>query len=73
VKVSVDLNPPSAGKYKIVSQIDPEGGGTYKVTVQLKGPRSKFTGANLEMKVSATATGADAASETTNVSIPEFR
>jgi hypothetical protein len=73
VKVSVDFNPPSAGKYKIVSQIDPEGGGTYKVTVQLKGPRSKFTGANLEMKVSATATGADAASETTNVSIPEFR
>jgi hypothetical protein len=73
VKVSVDFNPPSAGKYKIVSQIDPEGSGTYKVTVQLKGPRSKFTGANLEMKVSATATGADAASETTNVSIPEFR
>lgn len=73
IKVSVDFNPPSAGKYKIVSQIDPEGGGTYKVTVQLKGPRSKFTGANLEMKVSATATGADAASETTNVSIPEFR
>jgi len=73
VKVSVDLNPPSAGKYKIVSQIDPEGGGTYKVTLTLKGPRAKFGGANLQMKVSASATGAESTAEETNVSIPEFR
>ena len=73
VKVSVDLNPPSAGKYKIVSQIDPEGGGTYKVTLTLKGPRSKFTGANILMKISASANGAESAAEETNVSIPEFR
>ena len=73
VKVSVDFNPPSAGKYKIVSQIDPEGGGTYKVTLTLKGPRTKFGGANLQMKVSASATGAESTAEETNVSIPEFR
>ena len=72
LKVDVKLDKPSVGKYNVFSSIEPEGSGSYRVILQLKGPRMKFQGDNVELAISASVAGA-LVSENKTVSIPEFR
>lgn len=72
LKVDVKLDKPSVGKYNVFSSIEPEGSGSYRVILQLKGPRMKFAGDNIELAISAGVAGATV-SENKTVSIPEFR
>jgi len=72
LKVDVKLDKPSVGKYNVFSSIEPEGSGSYRVILQLKGPRMKFGGDNIELAISAGVSGATV-SENKTVSIPEFR
>lgn len=72
LKVDVKLDKPSVGKYNVFSSIEPEGSGSYRVILQLKGPRMKFAGDNVELAISAGVAGATV-SENKTVSIPEFR
>jgi hypothetical protein len=72
LKVDVKLDKPSVGKYNVFSSIEPEGSGSYRVILQLKGPRMKFGGDNIELAITAGVAGATV-SENKTVSIPEFR
>jgi hypothetical protein len=72
LKVDVKLDKPSVGKYNVFSSIEPEGSGSYRVILQLKGPRMKFGGDNIELAITAGVAGATV-SENKTVSMPEFR
>jgi hypothetical protein len=72
LKVDVKLDKPSVGKFNVFASVEPEGSGSYRVILQLKGPRMKFTGDNIELTISAGVAGATV-SDNKTVSIPEFR
>lgn len=72
VKVDVKLDKPSVGKYNVLSTIEPEGSGRYRVVLTLKGPRQKFPGENIDVTITASVGGV-AISETKTVAIQEFR
>jgi len=72
LKVDVKLDKPSVGKFSVFASMEPEGSGNYRVILQLKGPRMKFAGDNIELTISAGVAGSTV-SDTKTVSIPEFR
>ncbi|HCN04231.1 MAG TPA: hypothetical protein DIS79_01310 [Bacteroidetes bacterium] len=72
VKVDAKLDKPSVGKFTVFATTEPEGGGRYRVVLQLKGPKMKFPGENVDITITATVGGVSI-SETKTVTIPEFR
>jgi len=72
LKYDVKIDKPSVGKYNVFATIEPEGSGNFRVTLQLKGPRMKFGGDNIELAITANVGGA-LVTESKIVSIPEFR
>jgi hypothetical protein len=72
VKVDIKLDKPSLGKYHVLGSIEPEGSGRYRIILQLKGPRTKFDGDNVDVSITASVGGVSI-SETKTVSIPAFR
>ena len=72
VKVDSKLDKPSIGKFQVLGTIEPEGSGRYRLVLQLKGPRTKFDGENIDATITASVGGVSI-SETKTVSIPPFR
>lgn len=72
VKVDSKLDKPSIGKFQVLGSVEPEGSGRYRIILQLKGPRTKFDGENVDVTITASVGGVSI-SETKTVSIPPFR
>ena len=72
IKVDIKLDKPSLGKFQVMGSIEPEGSGRYRIILQLKGPRTKFDGDNVDVTITASIGGVSI-SETKTVSIPAFR